>query len=209
MRTIIYIDGFNLYYNCLKKNPQYKWLDLHGLFRQLLNPENDIIEIKYFTARVKPLPNDQEIPIRQETYLRALKETTPNITIEFGKFDFDKKYLPLVERPEEKSYVIVPKEKKSDVNLAVQMVNDAWLDKYDCAVIASNDSDMKEAMKSVQQNHPNKIIGLITPGEDTNTSKDLLKHATFVRTIRNSLLAKSQLPDKIPYTNIKKPDSWA
>ncbi len=31
METTIYIDGYNLYYGCLKYSP-YKWLDLVELF---------------------------------------------------------------------------------------------------------------------------------------------------------------------------------
>ncbi|HHT9772358.1 TPA: NYN domain-containing protein, partial [Legionella pneumophila] len=33
-RTTIYIDGFNLYYGCLKRT-SYKWLDLKALFINL------------------------------------------------------------------------------------------------------------------------------------------------------------------------------
>ena len=33
-------------------------------------------------------------------------------------------------------------EKGSAVNLAVHLLNDGWLDAYDCAVVISNDSDL-------------------------------------------------------------------
>ena len=49
MRTYIYVDGFNLYYRSLKQTP-FKWLDLSGLFRDVLKPHHDILKIKYFTA---------------------------------------------------------------------------------------------------------------------------------------------------------------
>ena len=35
VRTNIYIDGFNLYYGCLKNTP-HKWLDLRALCQVLL-----------------------------------------------------------------------------------------------------------------------------------------------------------------------------
>lgn len=35
-KTIVYVDGFNLYYGLLKDSP-YKWLDLAALFRRLLS----------------------------------------------------------------------------------------------------------------------------------------------------------------------------
>ncbi len=84
MRTNIYIDGFNLYYGAVK-DTAYKWLDLNKLSRSMLSPENQIVTIKYFTARVKPMGLDPTKPIKQETYLRALK-TLPNVQIYFGHF---------------------------------------------------------------------------------------------------------------------------
>lgn len=50
-KTIVYVDGFNLYYGSLRKTP-YKWLDLNLLFNKILGEHNTIIEIKYFTARI-------------------------------------------------------------------------------------------------------------------------------------------------------------
>jgi hypothetical protein len=49
------------------------------------------------------------------------------------------------------------------VNLALKLLNDAWQDAYDCAVVVSNDSDLVEALHLVNTQHP-KIIGLVTPG---------------------------------------------
>ena len=42
--------------------------------------------------------------------------------------------------------VIRTEEKGSDVNLAVHLLNDSWIDKFDCAVVVSNDSDLAESM---------------------------------------------------------------
>jgi len=41
IRSIVYIDGFNLYYGALR-NTDYKWLDLQTLFQRLL--PNDEVE---------------------------------------------------------------------------------------------------------------------------------------------------------------------
>ena len=38
--------------------------------------------------------------------------------------------------------IIKTEGKGSDVNLAVHLLNDGWLDAYDCAVVISNDSDL-------------------------------------------------------------------
>jgi len=47
--------------------------------------------------------------------------------------------------------VLKTEEKGSDVNLAVHMVNDAWKNLYDCAVICSNDGDLSEAVRIVRR----------------------------------------------------------
>jgi len=79
MRTYIYIDGFNFYYGALKDTP-YKWLDFKKLFEYLLDPSHQIISIKYFTAMVTG-KIDPDQPIRQKTYLRALRKYIPEISV--------------------------------------------------------------------------------------------------------------------------------
>ena len=64
MRTIVYVDGFNLFYGALKGIP-YKWLDIGALSRKVFSPRNAVIGIKYFTARVFPRPGNADQPIRQ------------------------------------------------------------------------------------------------------------------------------------------------
>ena len=77
MNAIVYVDGFNLYYGALKNTP-YKWLNLSVLCNNLL-PKFDILNIKYYTARVKSRLTDPGQHVRQQTYLRAL-QTVPNQT---------------------------------------------------------------------------------------------------------------------------------
>ena len=102
--------------------------------------------------------------------------------------------------------VIRTEEKGSDVNLAVHLLNDGWLDAYDCAVVVSNDSDIAEAMRLVRQ-HQGQRIGLVTPGTG-RPSRQLMAHADFARHIRPNALRRSQLPDRIPGANIRKPARW-
>ena len=206
MRTTIYVDGLNLYYGCVKNTP-CKWLDLKALFSQILKDQNRITRIKYFTAMVKPVPGNEKAPQRQQFYLRALQKHIPEISIHYGHFTLHKVAMAQVASPHRTVKVWRAEEKGSDVNLAVHLLNDAWLDAYDCAVIVSNDSDMVESLKMVRERFPQKVVGLITPGG--TTSAQLKKYAQFVRKIRKSLLRKSQMPDNIPGTTIRKPDEWS
>ncbi len=56
MKTNVYIDGFNLYYGCLKGTP-HRWLDLAAFCQASFPPpRNQINRIRYFTAQSMPGP---------------------------------------------------------------------------------------------------------------------------------------------------------
>ncbi len=128
-KTIVYIDGFNLYYRV--KHTPYKWLNLQRLSEAYLNLEqHNITKIKYFTALVKGTLKDHLNITRQHIYLRALK-TLPNLEIVFGQFkkrqvrgvfcdSEDRKQL-------KKDIVKVQKweEKMSDVHITTHVVADS------------------------------------------------------------------------------------
>lgn len=96
MKTIVCIDGFNLYYGSVKGIP-YKWLDVSVLAQRLL-PKNQIVQIKYFTALVSARPDDPDKPVRQQTFLRALR-TIPNLHIFYGHFLKHVARMPLANPP--------------------------------------------------------------------------------------------------------------
>jgi len=207
MKTSIYIDGFNLYFQAVKGTP-YKWLDLKKLATLLLQPRHKIVEIKYFTAKVSGRFNPQQ-PIKQKTYIRALEKYIPEISVHYGHFLSHEVSMPNapLTTPRTYSRVYKTEEKGSDVNLAVHMLNDAWLDKYDCAVLISNDSDLAEPLRLIK-NQRNKMIGLLSPLLNGHPSRELQAQAHFVKQIRKGVLRQSQLPEIIPGTSIKKPITW-
>ena len=63
MRTVVYVDGFNLYFGCLK-GTQWKWLDLVALFESVLPKKYEIVVVKYFTAKVPGRTDDPSKPER-------------------------------------------------------------------------------------------------------------------------------------------------
>src|SRR5690554_3362899 len=83
MKTIVYIDGFNLYYSAVKDTP-LKWLNPIALSARLF-PRNEVIGVRNFTARVKPMPRDGQEPLRQQIYWRTLR-TLPKLEIIEGDF---------------------------------------------------------------------------------------------------------------------------
>ena len=121
MKTIVYVDGFNLYYGALKGTP-YRWLNLQMLC-QLLLPQHQVVAIKYFTAKVSARPHDPGQPTRQQTYLRAL-QTIPHLQIIYGHFLAHEISMPQASNPNRQVKVIKTEEKGSDVNIATHLVND-------------------------------------------------------------------------------------
>ena len=206
-RTIVYVDGFNFYYGEVK-GTSWKWLDPVALLRKVLGPQNVLVKVKYFTARIQPSPNDPTVQDRQDAYLRALQAHCPLVELYYGHFLRHRISMEHASPPPPSVEVWKNEEKGSDVNLALHVLNDAWLNAYDCAVIVSNDSDLAESLRLVKaQNH--KVIGLVTPGAPKRrTSRQLSQHADFVKTVRTWMLVSSQLPNPIPGTTIHKPASW-
>ena len=210
MRTFVYIDGFNLYYGAVKDTP-YKWLDLKALFKRILKPYNDILAIKYYTARVTARPGDPDAPTRQNVFINAIQAHIPELEITYGHFLQNNVRMPLTHpKPWQKTVEVVKTEEKgSDVNLAVHVLNDAWQNQYDCAVICSNDSDLSESLKLVRKQHKKRIV-LVVPGYPSvrTPAIQLKRFANAVVQITEDDLKASQLPNPIPGTTIKKPATW-
>lgn len=208
MNTIVYIDGFNLYYGAVRNTP-YKWLDLCALCDSLL-PRNTIVKIKYFTAIVNNSPSDPQQASRQLAYLRALR-TLPRIEIILGTFLSHVVTMPLANPlagGPKFARVIKTEEKGSDVNIATHMVNDGHRDAYAVAVLISNDSDLADPLRIVRE-ELKKSIGVVNPHKQ-HPSQALIKYASFVRQIRQGVLAVSQLPPTLRdmHGEISKPASW-
>ena len=70
-KTIFYIDGFNLYFGIRASGWSHlKWLDINLLANNLIKSNQKIVEINYFTSRVRNSPDKER---RQITYLEALE----------------------------------------------------------------------------------------------------------------------------------------
>ena len=208
MKTIVYVDGFNLYYGAVKRTP-YKWLNVKTLC-QLLLPKNEITQIKYFTAPVTARPHDPDQANRQQIFFRAL-QTIPELEIIFGRFLSHEIMMPLAHPlPGQPKHVRVVKteEKGSDVNIAAHMVNDGHKGLYEVAILVSNDSDLVEPVKIVR-NELKLPVGILNPFVKT-PSFDLRKYATFVKPIRSGVLSASQFPSTLKDANgtFYKPPTW-
>ncbi len=208
MRVYVYVDGFNLYYRALQGTP-YKWLNLVELAKTKIHRTDQIAFLRYFTARVSPRAGDRDAPRRQQIYLSAL-QTIPNVIFHYGRFLAKTKRRPLVSNPNTYVEVHDTEEKGSDVNLASYLLLDGFQDKYEMALVLSQDTDLVEPIRMVKC-ELKKPIGLIWL-DGRRPNKDLQQAASFVRHISKAELAASQFPNRAPRANggppIYKPRSW-
>ncbi len=183
-RVIVYIDGFNLYFGMLDAGFDYcKWLNLNLLVLNLLQHNQELIEIKYFTSRVSNNPDKEK---RQKAYIEALESVGVNIY--YGNYQSDK----IVCR---RCNNIWPtyNEKMTDVNIATQILIDAYQDKYDMAMLISGDSDLFPPMRAVHEIFKNKRVFVAFPPKRHNQSVALVAKGSF--TIGRKKLVESQFEE--------------
>ena len=170
MRTIVYVDGYNLYYGLLRKS-KLKWLDLYALFKDhVLDEAAELIEVRYYTAPVLGRMSDsEESPQRQRLYLQALRKQRPQgLTIIEGRIlastPYQRLYKPIPEAPHlTKVQVYDFNEKKTDVNLASDMLAGAWTGAYDGVSIAR--ADLAEFIGWYNTERPHNSLDDQTPNE--------------------------------------------
>ena len=207
MRVYVYVDGFNLYYRALKGTP-HKWLNLVALSQRLVAPGDTIEFVRYFTARVSARAGDPDAPRRQQILFNALRSEL-KVIFHLGTFLANTKWRPLASNPAKFVEILNTEEKGSDVNLAVHLVNDAWLNRYDVALVMSQDSDLIEPMR-IAKDERGKKIGLIWLDGGRPNPK-MVAASSFARHISNADLVASQFPNpivKLDGTQILKPATW-
>ena len=184
----------------------------------VLDKNAELVEVRYYTAPVLGrMSDDPRSTQRQRQYLQALKTMHPqSLVVIQGKIVATKPYQRLVRPiPEAPELQIVQvydfNEKKTDVNLASDLIAGAWINSYEQAVICSNDSDLEAALSTVKRYQPRLRIGVVAPirSEDyRHISGDLVRHADWQKTLSAVHIAASQLPPKIPNSRLVKPEFW-
>jgi len=228
MRTLVYIDGLNLYYGCLKPNPHCRWLNVEAFARYMcneVNPASDVIGVKYFNAPVlASLSPRGDVSRRSlENYMRALKHHCNNVEVIEGKHFKKARKSYLNQNPidfKNTQEVIIPEEKQTDVNIAIHMLADATDGLCEQQVLVSNDSDYAMLIQMLKQRHPGITQGVIAPllpignngTRSREPSKDVMKHSDWNRyPIDKSIFEQCQLPEKVPNHKNKtifKPAHW-
>ncbi len=186
-RVSVYVDGFNLYFGINDGGwRRYLWLDIGALAHRLMLKDQQIIEVKYFTALVR---GDISKVQRQSTYLQALHETG-NIQILYGRYQEKSKRCFSCN-----SSWVEYEEKMSDVRMASEILRDAFLDKFDTVLILSADADLQPPIEIIKTEFPHKKVVIAFPPKRDSYHLRNIADAHF--RIGRGRLSKSQLPEKI------------
>ena len=205
-RSLIYIDGFNFYYGAVR-GTAYKWLDLERVFSRL-RPHDDVQTIHYFTALI-----DGPRRANQLQYLRALG-MCPRINIILGKFKTKQVTCRVRACRHKGSRVFdAPEEKRTDVNIALQILDDVHHDRADRLILVSGDSDLVPALNLAKVRAPERQIIVYVPSRNPvrGAAVELRSAADKDRTFPLSLLKVSQFPSQLPDGRggtISKPADW-
>jgi uncharacterized LabA/DUF88 family protein len=97
----------------------------------------------------------------------------------------------------------------TDVNIAIEMMSDAYEDRFDVAMLISGDSDLTGPVQAIRKIYPQKKIIIAFPPNRISLKLKHIANASFV--IGRKKFKDSQLPDqmlKVDGFPLKRPESW-
>ena len=202
-RVIVYVDGFNFYYGLRETTRwrRYYWLDIVKLFESFMRPNQELVEVKYFSAK----PDDIKKSLRQNAFFQANKEN-PKFRLILGKYL--KKEITCYNC---QNIIRTYEEKETDVRIATQIVADAYQKNCDVAIVVSADSDMIPAIELATQART-KVFVYFPPNQYSNNLDAMgmgkpthLKR--YEKRFKDSLLPDSILLAITGY-RLQIPDKW-
>lgn len=201
-RAAFYVDGFNLYHSIDNlKNNSLKWLCLQKLANELVpNRDEYVHSVKYFSAVATH--RSPESMLRHRTYIAALQ--SQGVACILGKFKRQPKGCFACG-----SRWFNHEEKETDVNIAIQMIDDAYNDMFDVCYVVSADTDLIPPMRLLQSRFPEKTLVAVSP-PDRPHGKEIRKIADRSLKLNVNQLSRCQLPDELEYEGryIIRPDKF-
>jgi uncharacterized LabA/DUF88 family protein len=192
-RVYCYADGFNLYHSIVdlanKSDPPYnrlKWLDLRKLFSLFIG--RDPNAVFYFSALCKH--HDANKQLRQKRFIKALEARGVEITL--GKFKRKFPKCKLCYR----QYTAY-EEKQSDINIAIAMLQHAFENRFDEALLLTADTDLVAVVKKIKTLFPSKQIVLLVPPDRRKFAAELIGAAHRNYDIKRGHLLKSLLDNPV------------
>ncbi len=212
-RVVAYVDGFNLYFGLRDSKLQKSlWLNVCSLISNILQRNQQLTLTKYFTSRISgPPPGDTSMAARrlaekrrrQLIYFEAL-DTLKDLNTFYGHY-LDKPMKCFACGGTWLSH----EEKMTDVNIATEMLTDAFEDRFDTAILVSADSDLVAPIEAVRRLFPAKRVVVAFP--PARASVKLKKVASAWLTIGRRTIRKSQFPDRVVKPDgfvLERPATW-
>jgi hypothetical protein len=186
-RAALYVDGFNLYHALdALKQPHLKWLNLFALGARILNRNQEtLVKVRYCTA-LKPGPDAADKNKRHGEYITALKWF--NVKIHRGHFISDQ-----IDCHECGHVWESPKEKETDVNIALLLLDDAYQNGFDVAYLLTADSDQGATARVLKKRFPEKrLVSVVPPGMEA--SKAIMTYADQRYKLNEDIIEECLLP---------------
>jgi hypothetical protein len=209
-RIIVYIDGFNFYYGLKQGWRKYYWLDIFLLFKQFITEQQEIVCLKYFTAR----PLDPHKRSRQKK-LFDVNSDNSYFELIYGKYT-RKKNRCFICKKELICHHCATKfknweEKKTDVNISVHLLGDVFENKCDHSILVSADSDLIAPINYILNNFPDHNFSVFFPPNRTCTEIYGIVKNTLDLTKYKNRFQKAILPADVVLKSgqiISKPPEW-
>lgn len=200
-RVIVYIDGFNLHFGLIQRGWQkYLWLDLKKFAAALLVSDQVLSHTKYFTSRISKPVSKQHL---QSNFIDALN-TLAEFSIYYGRYQAE------VKTCENCGFnAIVSHEKKTDVNIATELLVDAFQNKFDTAILVTADADLTAPIVAIRRLFPKKSIIVAFPPK--RHSYELRNVASGIYHIGEDKFRQNLLPEKVVTQSgfvLQRPDKW-
>jgi len=222
-RFSVFLDGFNFYYGLrnLRKRTGVclYWLNLNLLASTIMEAlpdyqKGDLLEsVLYFTASIRYADSSKHW--RQKNYLEMLEATGQARVI---RGDYQQKSIRCPACDVEPATckecghdLVVPREKKTDVNIALYASIGAMRNRYDSLIIVSSDSDLAPIAEVVRKyfTNPEKRVYYAFPAGQAR-NQVLIDEANGFCEITENMLESCVMRRIVqaPSRRYRCPDEW-
>ena len=188
IRVVAFIDGFNLYHAIDKLGRDHlKWINLRRLMEIFIQPDTHVLTSVYlFTATPEWLVEPAK---RHKAFIQA--QAAHGVTPVLGSFKAKNDGCNSCGHT-----WIRHEEKQTDVNMAIWLVQDAFNDRYDQAIVVTQDADLTPALRLVSELPKKRKIKVISP-PGLHHSKELGQYAKKRASIKPAHLEQCLLPREV------------
>jgi uncharacterized LabA/DUF88 family protein len=212
-RVFCFVDGFNLYHALdffedgvserdKFRYRKYRWLSLRTLAQCYVRPQTEtLVGVNYFTTYAHWR---EDKVFRHSLYVRAQQAEGTHVI--FGKF----KNKQITCKAGCGGMFSTWEEKQTDVNLARSIMELAYLDVFDRAIVISGDSDQVPTISFVRDYFTDKTITVVVPIGRAADELKAVAHTT--EKMSEAHLQRAQMPEKVQCAStgewLLRPPKW-